>query len=208
MDKKFDPINWCNKMFGETAETRENLTKLLKDKIRAEGLDEAVRILVGDGSVESVDLFHLKILRAGGFTIDRSMSVLTNFLEILTTRLRLIHTLCVWHMRLRQKCAVQKNRKFPISVETQPSATAACVKRSSCESTFKNRFVTLEPVTVGGRITEWIVSSLTRIELTKKRKYDVICMLRCSYTCKPGDQPYSDTSPLLEPMSKANHLSK
>ena len=82
-------------MFGETAETRENLTNLLKDKIRAEGLDEAVRILVGDGSVESVDLFHLKILRAGGFTIDRSMSVLTNFLEILTTRLRLIHTLCV-----------------------------------------------------------------------------------------------------------------
>ena len=136
MDKKFDPINWCNKMFGETAETRENLTKLLKDKIRAEGLDEAVRILVGDGSVESVDLFHLKILRAGGFTIDRSMSVLTNFLEILTTRLRLIHTLWVWHMRLRQKCAVQKNRNIHISAETQLSAPATCIKCSSSEWAF------------------------------------------------------------------------
>ena len=41
---------------------------------------------------------------------------------------------CIWHVQLRKKCAVQKNRKISISAEMQPSAAAACVKHSSCES--------------------------------------------------------------------------
>ena len=40
-------------------------------------------------------------------------------------------------MRLQQKCAVQKNRKFSICAEMQPTATAACVKSSSCETALK-----------------------------------------------------------------------
>ena len=48
--------------------------------------------------------------------------------------LRLIQTSCIWRVRLRQKCAVRKNRKIPISVETQASAAAARVKRRSSEA--------------------------------------------------------------------------
>ena len=80
LDPKWSELSEEN--FGENPENRDQLTKDLKEKVRNEGLEDAVRILVGDGSV---DLFYLKILRAGGFTIDRSMSVLTNFLEILTS---------------------------------------------------------------------------------------------------------------------------
>ena len=47
---------------------------------------------------------------------------------------RLIQTSSDWRMLLRQKCAVQKNRKIPISAETQPSAAAACIKCSWYES--------------------------------------------------------------------------
>ena len=71
-------------MFGETSESREKLTKSLEAEVQAAGLEDSVRILVGEGSL---DLFYLKVLRAGGFTIERSMSVLTNFLDILVTRL-------------------------------------------------------------------------------------------------------------------------
>ena len=81
-----DP-NWAElsrQMFGETSETREKLTEALEAEVRAAGLEDSVRILVGEGSL---DLFYLKVLRAGGFTIERSMSVLTNFLDILVTRL-------------------------------------------------------------------------------------------------------------------------
>ena len=42
-------------------------------------------------------------------------------------------------MRLRQKCAVRKNRKCSISAETQPYDAAACVKRSLCESSHAER---------------------------------------------------------------------
>ena len=41
-------------------------------------------------------------------------------------------------MRLQQKCAVQKNRKFSISAEMHPSAAAAHVKHSSCELALKD----------------------------------------------------------------------
>ena len=37
-------------------------------------------------------------------------------------------------MQMRQKCLVWKNRKFPISVETQQSTAAARIKHCSCES--------------------------------------------------------------------------
>ena len=51
--------------------------------------------------------------------------------------LRLIETSCFWCVRLQQKCAEQKNRKFSISAETQTSAAAARVKCSrSCKSAF------------------------------------------------------------------------
>ena len=55
-------------------------------------------------------------------------------------------------------------------------------------------------LTVGGRITVQLVSSLTRLDLTKK---EIILYFECSETaesklCKTGDQPYSDTSPNSE----------
>ena len=72
---KFDPTNlstiddldpkWTEltkQNFDENSENRENLSKLLDERVKSEGLEESVRILVGDGSL---DLFYLKILRAG-----------------------------------------------------------------------------------------------------------------------------------------------
>ena len=59
---------------------------------------------------------------------------------------RLIQTRCICRVQLRQKCAaVCKNRKFPISAETQPSAAAACIKRRLCESAFRKtgHYITL-----------------------------------------------------------------
>ena len=59
---------------------------------------------------------------------------------------RLIQTRCICRVQLRQKCAaVCKNRKFPISAETQPSVAAACIKRRLCESAFRKtgHYITL-----------------------------------------------------------------
>ena len=44
-------------------------------------------------------------------------------------------------MQMRQKCAMWKNRKIPISAETQPSAAVTCVKPRSYESAVKAFFV-------------------------------------------------------------------
>jgi hypothetical protein len=72
---KFDPTNlttvedldqiWSEltkQNFDENTENREKLTKLLEERLKSEDLEESVKILVGDGSLE---LFYLKILRAG-----------------------------------------------------------------------------------------------------------------------------------------------
>ena len=66
--------------------------------------------------------------------IKKSMRVIKQ--RRIKLSVRLIHTSCIWPMQLQQKCAVWKNRKFPISAETQLSAAASRVKRSLCELTF------------------------------------------------------------------------
>ena len=49
-------------------------------------------------------------------------------MQVMRCILRLIHMSCR---------NVQKNIKLPISVKTQPSAAAVCIKHSLCESAFK-----------------------------------------------------------------------
>ena len=48
---------------------------------------------------------------------------------------------------------------------------------------------------VSNRLTVQLISSLTRLDLTKKEN---MLPFECSKTCKAGNQPYSDTSPLGE----------
>ena len=85
------------------------------------------------------------------------------------TFLRLIHTSCVWQVRLRQKCAVWKNRKNAISVEMQPSATAANIKHSLCESTFRKLTFCIEHCIGNGRNSDQYLIPLwdTFIRVTK-----------------------------------------
>ena len=56
---------------------------------------------------------------------------------------------CVWHVALWQKCGVQKNSKFPISAEAQPSAEVAHVKCSLYESALLFDFLGREVHDVG-----------------------------------------------------------
>ena len=53
--------------------------------------------------------------------------------------LRLIHTSCALACAAAAEGCMQRNRNFPVSaVAKQPSATAACIKCTSCESAFDN----------------------------------------------------------------------